>query len=246
MNQVGLLGKAKLHTLSKLPSVSVVLTIGFLYYMYMDTFLSRMFIKANHLPPSSSVTESMTLDFSKIGLNKGTVYMLVLFSLFIMFVVSYMRVLFTSPGFVPDTWHSKRGEIVMKEYCEEKIVSNEKGMFSSLLTNRKLTPSYFFDPDFVRFLNEKDYRFCIVCAKFKPERSHHCRQTGKCVLKMDHFCNWLSNCIGYKNYKFFLVFILYSSTLLSQGIILLFITITYTEHFINSIRDYRVRSFEPD
>jgi len=46
---------------------------------------------------------------------------------------------------------------------------------------------------------------CGTCLRIKVERSHHCRQCGKCVLKMDHHCPWLANCIGYRNYKYFLL-----------------------------------------
>jgi hypothetical protein len=72
---------------------------------------------------------------------------------------------------------------------------------------------------------------CGNCVRLKVERSHHCKQCGKCVLKMDHHCPWLANCIGYNNYKFFLLTHLYGS--ISCFIVLA----SYWETFINSFFD---------
>ena len=48
------------------------------------------------------------------------------------------------------------------------------------------------------------------CTAWKPERCHHCSVCGRCVLKMDHHCVWVANCVGAYNYKFFLLFLLYT------------------------------------
>lgn len=32
--------------------------------------------------------------------------------------------------------------------------------------------------------------WCSTCSNFKPDRAHHCREVGRCVRKMDHFCPW--------------------------------------------------------
>ena len=53
------------------------------------------------------------------------------------------------------------------------------------------------------------YRWCRHCKCIKPPRAHHDSITGTCVLDMDHFCPWMNNCIGYNNYRYFVLFMLY-------------------------------------
>lgn len=53
-------------------------------------------------------------------------------------------------------------------------------------------------------------RFCSKEHKYKPDRAHYCRQQGHNVLRMDHHCPWLVNCIGFHNHKFFVLFLIYA------------------------------------
>jgi palmitoyltransferase ZDHHC2/15/20 len=52
---------------------------------------------------------------------------------------------------------------------------------------------------------------CQRCLRTKPDRCHHCSQCNQCILKMDHHCPWVANCIGFNNYKFFLNMLFYAS-----------------------------------
>uniref|UniRef100_A0A3B3QU24 Palmitoyltransferase n=1 Tax=Paramormyrops kingsleyae TaxID=1676925 RepID=A0A3B3QU24_9TELE len=69
-------------------------------------------------------------------------------------------------------------------------------------------------------------RYCDRCQLVKPDRCHHCSVCDKCVLKMDHHCPWVNNCVGFSNYKFFLLFLAYSL------LYCVFITATDMQYFI--------------
>ncbi|XP_052730924.1 probable protein S-acyltransferase 15 isoform X2 [Vigna angularis] len=82
--------------------------------------------------------------------------------------------------------------------------------FSCVLTDPGHVPSSY-APD-VEFSKDNEApKKCDKCFVYKPPRTHHCRVCRRCILKMDHHCLWINNCVGYWNYKAFFVFVLYAT-----------------------------------
>ncbi|XP_056626843.1 palmitoyltransferase ZDHHC16B isoform X2 [Triplophysa dalaica] len=50
---------------------------------------------------------------------------------------------------------------------------------------------------------------CKKCIIPKPARTHHCSICSRCILKMDHHCPWLNNCVGHFNHRYFFSFCMY-------------------------------------
>lgn len=52
---------------------------------------------------------------------------------------------------------------------------------------------------------------CHTCGQMRPERAHHCGICRVCILRMDHHCPWIGNCIGWGNHKYFLLLNLWAA-----------------------------------
>lgn len=66
--------------------------------------------------------------------------------------------------------------------------------------------------------------FSSRCETFRPPRAHHCRICKRCIRRMDHHCPWINNCVGERNQKYFLQFLVYVGILAIYSIILIVIT----------------------
>ncbi|KAL7067826.1 DHHC zinc finger domain-containing protein [Cryptosporidium serpentis] len=117
----------------------------------------------------------------KVGIPEAVIFN----TLACMVLICFGLSIATPPGGIPDNpkW---------------KFTSNEVNITNSVPSNLKEIKS------------TGERRYCKWCAKYKPDRTHHCRVCRTCILKMDHHCPWIYNCVGWKNHKYLLLLILYS------------------------------------
>lgn len=150
-------------------------------------------------------------------------YLMFLFLLFtshiilFLLLVSWKKAIFTDPGRVTREISDK----LLENYSEPNVEPGHQP------ANRIRTVQLLkiFGKTFaIKFVespaNESSSR-CSKCSHsspiVRPHRAHHCSVCGFCVMKFDHHCPLLNNCVGFNNQKFFLLSIFYIVVLLGYG-----------------------------
>ncbi|XP_029916813.1 palmitoyltransferase ZDHHC12-A [Myripristis murdjan] len=50
-------------------------------------------------------------------------------------------------------------------------------------------------------------RRCGRCLLQQPMRAKHCQTCKRCVRRFDHHCPWIENCVGERNHRWFIVYL---------------------------------------
>ncbi|XP_048815988.1 palmitoyltransferase ZDHHC15 isoform X3 [Lagopus muta] len=176
----------------------------------MELFVVVVFLKQTYLKLETSFgtnipeipirSESMFFSFSVTLSNPAekVAYLIIFHILFVLFVWTYWKSIFTLPVQPGKKYHMSYAD--KERYENEERPEVQRQILAEIA--RKL-------PVYTR-TGSGGIRFCDRCQLIKPDRCHHCSVCAMCVLKMDHHCPWVNNCIGFSNYKFFLLFLAYS------------------------------------
>ncbi|KAL3337702.1 hypothetical protein AABB24_030036 [Solanum stoloniferum] len=119
--------------------------------------------------------------------------------LLVMLMWSYIKVVIQDPGSVPENW---------KLVSEQNIEAGNSVALSDYASIENPTPTL--STEQIERRQSQSRGYCSKCQNGKPPRCHHCSVCQRCVLKMDHHCIWVVNCVGARNYKFFLLFVVYT------------------------------------
>jgi len=147
-----------------------------------------------------------------------------------MIIYNYTKTTFSSPGVLNtvssicttnpnpsnnvdanDSWRSYRGQggfcyIAFKQNSARETNTLQK--YSMNGTEQSATEDFLPETGSV-FIPNPSLSFCKKCQMRRPPRCHHCSHCNRCVLQMDHHCIWINNCIGYNNYRTFILTLVY-------------------------------------
>ena len=81
---------------------------------------------------------------------------------------------------------------------------------------------------------------CVYCKNRKFPNTKHCYLCKKCIKVIfiqvyDHHCKWLNNCIGTKNFKYFMIYLISANIECLLTIVIAVLNLTdYNKNFLES------------
>eukprot|EP00929_Paragymnodinium_shiwhaense_P063749 TRINITY_DN31882_c0_g1_i1.p1 TRINITY_DN31882_c0_g1~~TRINITY_DN31882_c0_g1_i1.p1 ORF type:complete len:376 (-),score=63.22 TRINITY_DN31882_c0_g1_i1:99-1226(-) len=118
--------------------------------------------------------------------NRGVVELIIFSAITLLLAIAYLKCIFVHPGTIPNE----------APWRYDLQLTQSQSQMVELMEKKTSTGAR---------------RHCKWCLRFKPDRCHHCRPCGQCILKMDHHCPWVYNCVGFRNHKYFVLLVFYST-----------------------------------
>jgi len=191
-----------LRIINFLPPAVVMMIIAWPYYVY-------VFVNCNIL-----------LQDEAPGPMFGVICLVVHHTLVFFLLWSFAMSIMVDPGRVPE-WYARLEMERQGMHVPGKLLAIDDPEYQTLANDAAAGS--------VEKKLDGSGRWCRKCVKVKPDRCHHCRVCQRCVLKMDHHCPWINNCVGYYNYKYFYLFIVYAL------LILFWVSATSFLNFLRSV-----------
>lgn len=171
-----------------IPILFIFVIMGYVYYVYVVLYCTKFLIYIEN----SRVEGGLYIAFSNL--------------LLILFLISYFTVMFKSPGYTTDFTLRREGTPITPS--SPLNPGNVNGGSNGNNKDQEM------NQENVVMLRESEINpfksYCGICfGSLRPLRAHHCVACDKCILKMDHHCVWFYQCVGFRNYKAFMLTLTY-------------------------------------
>lgn len=143
----------------------------------------------------------------------------VLFTSFIIILITYLNITLASPPLYYQIILFCLSILAQLFLYLTALVDPGLNLHSNLNENDEETHS---------FLEQQDDKigndpFCDICGIYQPIGTAHCSYCNCCIDHLDHHCPWMGKCIGKKNMIWFQSFI---------GVVLLYMLLVLIEAFV--------------
>jgi len=183
-----------------LPVAFVLWIMSVLWCLYV---LCHLVPTLRILTPKGNIRLGVLVEGDGLMMQPGVIQTIISQSLTFMVLFCFVKAVNTDPGSVPQTeeWMpTLRSSTASKKGSDAFNIGTTGSVSASV---QRTSISY-------EQKRTGGQRFCKWCSCFKPDRAHHCRICRSCILRMDHHCPWIANCIGFNNYKYFFLLVFYS------------------------------------
>lgn len=127
--------------------------------------------------------------YNTLIFEKNVLVILVLITT-ILLVLSFLYLIkssFTEPGIIKRNYKRSIVENMSKNYNKYSIIHIKNGHIIKYIP-------------------------CYTCNIIRPVRTSHCAECDNCTERFDHHCIWIGQCVGKRNYSYFILFLVLLNT----------------------------------
>lgn len=193
--------------------LAVMALIGFMYFVFLYNNIMPQIqrLTYNGHPGVIGARHTYPSYVHHSGLHELIAVIISFHFCVAMLVIAFIRAVLTPPGSPPKTDYWLWNKIDSEER-DSPVLKRLKDILAFPIRFRDSKAGIKKFMKAVPIADRKknlEKRVCEKCNVFKPDRCHHCKHCGSCVLRMDHHCPFISNCVGFNNHKYFLLLLFY-------------------------------------